>query len=196
MTQPTGTDIVGEMIDRLRILQGSGEYVPLGRRVTAGTGLAGAGTLVSDITISLSPEVLSAIEKITALGDTAELATDAEVSAAIAPLVEKAEVAPRIVYRDFAVMEPPASEVTAPPLRIDAECQAVRVSLSIGTPGTRAVTASVNGQAITVAAGGSQGTRTLALAFHAGDTLRVQVMSTDAAGIVVSVRLEEPGVLP
>lgn len=195
MTSPDqSTDIVDEMIDRLRILQGSGEYVPLGRRVTAGVGLAGAGTLVNDITISLSPEALAAIEKVTELGDTAALATDAEVEAALAPYARRDQVAPMAVYRDFSVLEPPASQVTAPPLRIDADCQAVRVSVSVGTPGTRAVTATVNGQTITVAAGGSQGTRDLALTFRAGDVLRVTVASTDAAGIVVSVRLEEPGV--
>lgn len=195
MTSPDRpTEIVTEMIDRLRDLQGSGEYVPLGRRITAGVGLAGAGTLVNDITISLSPDALAAIDKITALGDTAALATDAEVAEAVAPLARREDVAPRVVYRDFSVLEPPASQVTAPPLRIDAECHAVRVSVSIGTPGTRPVKATVNGQTITVAAGGSQGTRDLALTFRDGDVLRLTVASTDAAGIVVSVRLEEPGV--
>ncbi|MFC3848899.1 hypothetical protein ACFORJ_01780 [Corynebacterium hansenii] len=193
-TPERATEIVDEMVDRLRVLQGSGEFVPLGRRVIAGTGLAGGGTLVNDITVSLSPDATTAIEKLTALGDTAHLATDEEVTAAIAPLARRDQVAPRIVYRDFSVLDPPASQITAPPLRIDADCQAASVSVSVGTPGTRSVTATVGGQTITVAPGGSQGTKALALAFRAGDVLRLTVGSTDAAGIVVSVRLEEPGV--
>lgn len=195
MTNPDrNAEIVNEMVDRLRDLQGSGEYVPLGRRITAGEGLAGAGTLVDDITISLSPDVLAAIDKIIALGDTAELATDAEVAAALVPYARREDVAPRVVYRDFSVLEPPASKVFAPPLRIDADCKVVRVSVSVGTPGTRPVIAHVNSHAITLPKGSSQGTRDLDLTFRPGDVLRLTVDSTDAAGIVVSVRLEEPGV--
>ena len=66
MTTPTGTSeqIVNEMIARLRVLQGSGEYVPLTRNVAAGDGLVGGGSLEADVSIALSPEALAILEEV------------------------------------------------------------------------------------------------------------------------------------
>ena len=65
MTTPTTPSaIVQEMIDQLRLLQGSGEYVPLGRTVTAGTGLTGGGPLTADVTLALGQPERAAIQKI------------------------------------------------------------------------------------------------------------------------------------
>lgn len=60
MAEPT--QIVNEMIARLRALQGSGEYVPLARRVNAGAGLSGGGELSENVTVSLSAETRAEIQ--------------------------------------------------------------------------------------------------------------------------------------
>lgn len=59
MAEPT--QIVNQMVARLRELQGSGEYVPLARRVNAGPGLTGGGELSENVTVRLSEETLAEI---------------------------------------------------------------------------------------------------------------------------------------
>lgn len=195
MTSPDqSTEIVDEMIARLRQLQGSGEFVPLGRRIIAGPGLAGGGSLADDITISASPDVMALVEAINDAGGIEHLATDEEVAAAVAGLVAADRVAPRAVYRDFTVMDSPATRITAPAVRVDTDCTLVRVSVTVGTPGTQPVPVIVDGTTVTVPAGASQATQERSGSKRPGDVLRVMVDATDAAGIVVSCRLEEPGV--
>lgn len=67
MAEPT--QIVNEMIARLRALQGSGEYVPLARRVNAGAGLSGGGELSENVTVSLSAETRAEIQDRVTRGD-------------------------------------------------------------------------------------------------------------------------------
>lgn len=69
MTSPTPEQqralIIQEMIEELRQLQGSGEYVPLTRLISTGTGLTGGGSLESNRSISLTPAAAAAIDKVT-----------------------------------------------------------------------------------------------------------------------------------
>lgn len=58
------TEIVNAMIARLRELQGTGEYVPLARKVTAGAGLEGGGALGGDVSLALTKPVLDAVSKV------------------------------------------------------------------------------------------------------------------------------------
>lgn len=195
MTTPDrNTEIVNEMVDRLRKLQGSGEYVPLARRVTAGPGLAGGGTLTGDITISATPELVSLLQAVADAGGADAMVTRAYVDDHIAPLARRDHIAARVIYRDFTVGDAPLTQVSAPALRVDEACTLARVSVSVGAPGTQPVTVTVDGTTITVPAGSSQSTQARTGAKRAGDTIRVVVAATDASGIVVSVRLEEPGV--
>lgn len=188
-------EIVEEMIRRLRELQGSGEFPPLGRKIIAGEGLAGGGTLEADVTLSLSPAAAEIVDAVEDAGGVPDLVTEEELRAAVAPLAVRSAVAPRVVYRDFTVVDPPSAPVSSPPLRVDAACTLTRVSVSVGSPGTRPVAVTVNGRAVTVPRGAGQATAEAKVALRPGETLRAEVSATDAAGIVVSARLEEPGVL-
>ncbi|MDO5730768.1 hypothetical protein [Corynebacterium sphenisci] len=186
--------IVQEMIDRLRELQGSGEYVPLGRRVIAGEGLAGGGPLTADVTLSLSAAVTELLQAIDEMGGTSALTTEAELAAAVAPLAPREKVRPRVYYRDFTLMDPPSAAVTSPPIRIDGGCNLRAISVTVGTPGTKPVQVTVGTETVTVARGGSQGNIWVWVGHQAGDLVRVKVGATDAAEIVVSLRFEDAGV--
>ena len=105
-------------------------------------------------------------------------------------------IAEDLTARGFTLMEPPAASITTPPVRIDKQCRIARISCTVGTPGTQAVRATVDGTTITVGAGSSQGTVSTNITKQAGNVIRVTIGATDAAGIVVSLRIEEPGVLP
>lgn len=78
---------VRTMIDRLRELQGTGEYVPLTTQVRAGTGLSGGGQLLEDVTLSLDEESISAIQRV----------VDAQWLGSAAPTVDP--VADRLALR-------------------------------------------------------------------------------------------------
>ena len=62
--QATRQKIIQDMLEQLRLAQGSGEYVPLPRRITAGEGLAGGGDLTEDRTLSLSQQAQDAIQAV------------------------------------------------------------------------------------------------------------------------------------
>lgn len=67
MTAPiTPSQIVQDMIVRLRELQGTGEYVPLTQQVIAGAGLAGGGPLSSNVTLSLNAANTAALDRLIA----------------------------------------------------------------------------------------------------------------------------------
>lgn len=188
--------IVNEMIDRLRELQGSGEYVPLARRVTAGDGLRGGGPLLGDITVALSLEAEEVIRTVVESGGADNLVYAEDLDKKVEDFLTDTQIAPVVFYRDFTLMEPPAASTTTPPVRVDGQCRIARISCTVGTPGTQAVRATVDGTTITVGAGASQGTLSTNITKQEGNTIRVTISATDAAGIVVSLRLEEPGVLP
>ena len=188
--------IVNEMIDRLRELQGSGEYVPLARRVTAGDGLRGGGPLLGDITVALSLEAEGVIRTVVESGGPGSIVFSPDLDEKVKDFLTDKQIAPVVFYRDFTLMEPPAASITTPPVRIDKQCRIARISCTVGTPGTQAVRATVDGTTITVGAGASQGTLSTNITKQEGNTIRVTIGATDAAGIVVSLRIEEPGVLP
>ena len=192
-TNPSSSEIVNEMIARLRVLQGSGEFPPLTRRISGGGGLTGGGTLEADRTITLTAENQNLLTALKGLGDLSSLATDAEVTQKLAPYALKTNVAPRVYYREFSVMDAPARDVTAPPIRADNACTIKAVSVVAQTPGTLAVTVTVNGRVVTLAAGVENTTLPTNIAVAKNGTFSVKVAATDAAGIVVSLRCEEPG---
>lgn len=190
-TNAESQKIVAEMIARLRELQGSGEYPPLGRKVAAGPGLEGGGTLESDITLELGKQERDTLAAIGGLKQGDVLTRDM-VDGLHADML--ASVAPTVFYRDFTVMEPPMAAVDAPPVRVDNAATITRITVVAGLPGKQPVNVTVAGQAVTLNAGVESTSRDVSIARSAGQTLPVKIQPTDASRIVVSVRLEEPGV--
>lgn len=182
----TSNKIVQEMIDRLRELQGSGEFIPVGRKVRAGTGLTGGGALTEDVTLSLSKESADALTKARGLSD---VATKDDVARARTAM--EAMIPARVVYRDFSVMDAPLSAVTAPPIRADEACTITRISVVAGAPGARPVVVTVAGKQVTLAAKTEATSTVVSIARSKGQSIPVSVGATDAAQIVVSVRCQE-----
>lgn len=187
--------IVSEMITRLRELQGSGEYPPLSRRISAGEGLTGGGTLENDITIGLEAEATQLLQALGERGDLTQLVTGAQLSEALDAYLRTEDVRDNVVYRDFTVADAPASTVVSPPLRVDADAVVERVTVSIAQPTTDdvrvTVRAATHSQAVVVDGGVESSTWPLAFAVNPGATISVEVESTSAAGIVVSLRVRE-----
>lgn len=186
--------IVDEMITRLRALQGSGEFPPLTRMITAGDGLEGGGDLSTDITVSLDAAILTLVAELADM-DLGSLVNDSDLSTAVEDLLTATDIAPRVFYRDFTVSDSPIATITAPPIRADNPCTITRITMVVAAPGMQQVQATVAGQVITAAAGAESTTTVVAVNRTAGQTIPVSVAPTDAAGIVVSVRCEEAGVL-
>lgn len=187
--------IVSEMITRLRELQGSGEYPPLSRRISVGEGLTGGGTLENDITIGLEAEAAQLLQDLGERGDLTQLVTGAQLSEALDAYLRTEDVRDNVVYRDFTITDAPASTVVSPPLRVDADAVVERVTVSIAQPTTDdvrvTVRAATHSQAVVVDGGVESNTWPLAFAVDPGATISVEVESTSAAGIVVSLRVRE-----
>lgn len=190
MTNPNSTEIVDEMILRLRDLQGSGEFPPLTRQITAGEGLEGGGTLEDDIEIRLPAATVQLLADLLDI-DLEQLVDDPGLTAALAAYVTKEALPRRVVVRDFTVTDPPLATVSAPPIRVDENSTITRITVVVGWPGSQSVTATVAGETITVSAGSESATRVVSVPRTAGQIIPVSVAATSASGIVVSVRLEE-----
>lgn len=181
--------IVMGMVDRLRVLQGSGEFPPLTRRVIAGDGLAGGGTLEQDITVQLSPE---AYEIVTAL---AEVDISALVHKdTLEGYAKRGNVRPAAYHRDFTVMSPPSTDIVAPPIRVSAPATLRSVTVTVAEPSAvLGVDVVVAGTTVSCPAGEEFATDDIGAEYAAGEPVGVTVRATSAAGIVVSLRFEESG---
>lgn len=188
MTNPT--DLVQEMVERLRELQGSGEYPPLTRKVEAGQGLAGGGDLRDDILLELAPDVQEALASLGEV-DLGELVVQGDLDAALRGYARSEDLSPLVFYRDFTVMDAPLSRVEAPPVRSDEECEITRITVVVGSPGTQSVVVTVAGHTVTVAPGVESSSASVLIARSAGQSIPVAVAATDASEIVVSLRIEE-----
>jgi hypothetical protein len=186
----SSTEIVDEMIARLRELQGSGEYPPLARKIEAGPGLAGGGTLENDVRLDLAVEHRELLGALAEIG-AGEIFTRADAANLVTADQLAAAAKPRVFYRDFTVGQAPLQAVTSPPVRVDETAVITRISVSVGTPGSQPVDVTVAGETVRVNAGVESATKTVKINRAAGNTVAVTVGATSASGIVVSLRFEE-----
>lgn len=184
------TEIVNEMISRLRELQGSGEYPPLGRKIEAGPGLAGGGTLEQDVRLDLAVEHRELLAALAEIG-ASEIVTKTDAADFVTSEQLAAAAKPRVFYRDFTVGQAPLQAVTSPPVRVDAAATITRISVTVGTPGSEPVNVTVAGETVRVNAGVESATKEVSITRAVGNTVAVSVGETNASGIVVSLRFEE-----
>lgn len=182
--------IVNEMISRLRELQGSGEYPPLARKIEAGPGLAGGGTLENDVRLDLAVEHRQLLASLADVG-VAEIVTKADAADFVTSEQLEAAAKPRVFYRDFTVGQAPLQAVTSPPVRVDAAAAITRISVTVGAPSSEPVDATVAGETVRVNAGVESSSKAVNIQREAGNTVEVSVGATSASGIVVSLRFEE-----
>lgn len=178
--------VVADMVSRLREVQGSGEFPPLTRAVTAGAGLEGGGTLEADRELSLSQANRDLLAALAAKG-----VGNLAVKGDLASFITSAALKPRVYYREFTVGDAPLAPVTAPPIRVDKPATLTQVTVVVGAPAATPTVVTVAGVKVTVQASGEYATSTTAVKFSAGQPISLRVDATSAARIVVSLRFEE-----
>ncbi|WP_297451648.1 hypothetical protein [uncultured Corynebacterium sp.] len=185
------SEIVLEMIQRLRDLQGIDENIPMTRRIIAGHGLTGGGTLERDVTIDLSQEIRQTISDLQAIGAISSLVTAQELTAILDAYAKTADRKPVAISHDFTVMEAPSDTISAPLVMVDVDSVITRVNITAVSTGSLPVKATIDGTPFTLSAGSASKSFRTSLAKAAGSTIALRVAATDAAGILVSLRLEE-----
>lgn len=193
MTSPTPqqTQTVEMMIQRLRELQGIDENIPMTRRIIAGQGLTGGGTLENDVTINLADELRQTITELQAVGAISSLVTEEELASILSAYVKTVDHKPVAISHDFTVMEAPSDTITAPLVIVDAPSTITRVNITAASTGSLPVKITVDGTPFTLSAGSASKSFTTSISKNAGSTIALHVEATDAAGILVSLRLEE-----
>ena len=200
MTEPTinpeSEAIVDALLQRLRALQATGESEVVNRRITAGAGLTGGGTLTDDLQISLSQPVLDSLARAdrsvsdTALQEAlAGYASEQAVADLMADYVRRSD-GYRIAVLPFTHPGYLTGTVDAPPLIMAASGVIESVAIGLSEPGAD-LTVTVAGRASQLRAG-----QTSLVVEHggpvtAGGALRLSLQSTGARGITVAVRVRE-----
>lgn len=183
--------IVGEMIDRLRDLQGIAEGVPPLRRVSAGAGLTGGGALSSDVTLALDSDLLAAVRALVSRGGAGALVTDKELGEALAGYVPAGEVASSFVTHDFSVVGSLSERVVSAPLVFMKPGVLRSVVVSCRVPGSQQVTATFNGEQFVLMAGQQYTVLKSSRRVSASKGYSLTIDGTDAVDILVSLRVEE-----
>lgn len=193
---PNAEQIVETMIARLREMQATGESEIIGRRIVAGEGLAGGGTLADDVTIRLAQTVLDNLARaersvsVSALEERLSgYITEQQQADALAGYLRRAD-GYRIVSLPFSHPGHVTGKVTAPPLVMGRG--GTIESVTVGAAETGAdLTVTVAGRAVTLRAG-----QVSIVAAHggpvtAGGALTLSLQSTGIRGVTVLVRVRE-----
>lgn len=193
MTSPTPqqTQTVEMMIQRLRELQGIDENIPMTRRIIAGQGLTGGGTLERDVTIDLSQEIRQTISDLQTVGAISSLVTEEELTSILSAYVKTVDHKPVAISHDFTVMEAPSDTIIAPLVMVNAASTITRVNVTSTVAGSLPVKVTVDGKPFTLSAGSMAKSFSTSITKSSGSTIALRVEATDAAGILVSLRLEE-----
>lgn len=193
---PNAEQTVETMIARLRELQATGESEVVGRRIVAGEGLAGGGTLADDVTIRLSQNVLDNLARaersvsVSALEERLSgYITEQQQADALAGYLRRAD-GYRIVSLPFSHPGYVTGTVTAPPLVMGRG--GVIESVTVGAAESGAdLTVTVAGRTFTLPAG-----QVSMVASHGGPVtnggaLTLSLQSTGIRGVTVLVRVRE-----
>ena len=193
---PNAEQIVETMIARLREMQATGESEVVGRRIVAGEGLAGGGTLAEDVTIGLSQASLNAVARAdrsvsdASLAETLEAYVTAEDHAALmADYLPRADAA-RVIVLPFSHPGTVTGTVTAPPILPTGPGTIEAVSVALAEAGAE-LTVTVAGRPFVVPAGQTAGSFTHGGPVTTSTPLSLSLASTGARGVTVSVRIRE-----
>ena len=193
---PNAKQIVETMIARLRELQATGESEVIGRRIVAGAGLAGGGTLADDVTIGLSQASLNAIARADRSVSDASLAetlegyeTIADHEASLADYLPRAD-ADRVIVLPFSHPGTVSGRVDAPPILPTGPGTIESVSVALVEAGAE-LTVTVAGRPFVVPAGQKARSFTHGGPVTTSAPLQLSLTSTGARGVTVSVRIRE-----
>lgn len=193
---PNAEQTVETMIARLRELQATGESEVVGRRIVAGEGLAGGGTLAEDVTIRLAQTVLNNLARaersvsVSALEERLSgYITEQQQADALAGYLRRAD-GYRIVSLPFSHPGHVTGKVTAPPLVMGRGGTIESVTVGAAESGAD-LTVTVAGRTFTLPAG-----QVSMVASHGGPVtnggaLTLSLQSTGIRGVTVLVRVRE-----
>lgn len=187
---------VDALVARLRELQATGESEVIGRRITAGPGLEGGGTLADDVTIGLSQASQDAISRAdrsvsdSSLAETLQQYVTAEDHASLmADYLPRAD-AYRVIVLPFSHPGTVAGRVDAPPILPTGAGTIESVSVALVEAGAE-LTVTVAGRPFVVPAGQTSGSFTHGGPVTTSTPLQLSLTSTGARGVTVSVRIRE-----
>lgn len=200
MTEPTPTPeaeaIVQAMLQRLRALQATGESEVVGRRITAGDGLQGGGTLADDVTLSLTQQALDNLTRASRSVSAEAMAealqdyvTEQAAADTLAGYLRRAD-GHRSFVLPFTHPGHLSGTVDAPPLTMLAGGVIESVGLAVAEPGAD-LTATVAGRSFTLRGGQTSSVHEHGGPVTEGGVLRLSLQSTGVRGVTVSVRLRE-----
>ncbi|MGN8939454.1 hypothetical protein [Bittarella sp. HCP28S3_D9] len=188
---------VERLVQRLRELQATASAEVLGRKIIAGDGLAGGGTLEQDVTLRLSDETSEYIRL------AAAATTPKQLAEAIAPLLTKAEAGATYATKaeakpayviPFSVPGTINGEEVSPPLLIGTGAAGLKIThigVAVGTPGS-AVTVTLRGGATgSITVGDGVVSKQSAMSVPITGPVRVAISSASSAGVTVTLRVQE-----
>lgn len=188
--------VVDALVARLRELQATGESEVIGRRITAGPGLAGGGTLAEDVTLGLSQSSLDNLAR--AERSVSEEAlnerlggyvTEQAVADALADYLRRQD-GYRVAMLPFSHPGTVAGTVNAPPVLATAPGVIESIGVSVAEAGAD-LTVTVAGRSFVLPAGQTGRVFEHGGPVTAGGPISLSLASTGVRGVTVAVRIRE-----
>lgn len=187
---------VAAMIARLRAMNASAMDEFLTRQIIPDDGLAGGGTLDTDVHIRLAEETIASLEKADTALQQAGLATALEpyekAAVAGAKYATKAEAKQAYVL-PFSIPGSVTAEVVSPPLVIPspAGCKITHVGIAAEAAGQVVNVNLRDGAAGSASLPAGTKSRVTAVSSTVGGAFRVAVASASASNVTVTIRVVE-----
>lgn len=198
MTNPTPDHqaVVDALVARLRELQATGESELIGRRITAGPGLAGGGTLADDVTLRLSQSSLDNLARAERSVSESALnerlggyVTEQAVADALADYLRRQD-GYRIVVLPFSHPGTVVGTVAAPPVLATGPGVIESIGVSVAEAGAD-LTVTVAGRSYSLPAGETGRVFEHGGPVTKGGPISLSLASTGVRGVTVAVRIRE-----
>lgn len=193
---PNAEQIVETMITRLREMQATGEPELTGRRITAGPGLAGGGTLADDVTLGLSQSSLDNLSRAErsvseeALNDRlAGYISEQEAAYLLSDYVRRQD-GYRVAMLPFSHPGTVAGTVTAPPVLATGPGVIESIGVSVAEPGAD-LTVTVAGRSRVLPAGQTGQVFEHGGPVTKGGPISLSLASSGVRGVTVNIRIRE-----
>lgn len=188
--------VVDALVARLRELQATGESEVINRRIVAGRGLVGGGTLTDDVTLGLSQATQDAVSRAERSVSTDELAealadyvTAADYAGALGDYLRRAD-AYRALSLPFSHPGVVSGTVDAPPVLPTGPGIIERVSVAVAEPGPD-VSVTVAGRRFVLAGGRASGVFEHGGPATTSTPISLSISSAGARGVTVLLRIRE-----
>ena len=188
--------IVDALVARLRELQATGESEVIGRRITAGEGLTGGGTLADDVTLGLSQSALDNLARAErsvseeALNERlAGYVSEQAVADMLAEYVRRQD-GYRVAMLPFSHPGTVAGTVAAPPVLATGPGVIESIGVAVAEAGAD-LTVTVAGRSFVLPAGQTGRVFEHGGPVTAGGPISLSLASTGVRGVTVAVRIRE-----